>query len=479
MRCHLLWVSVLFISVVSSASVRAQSKVVDSDAAVRAALKKAVGFYRGKAASHGGYVYHYSEDLRRRWGEGEVSAETIVVQPPGTPTVGQAFLKAFEATDDPFYRDAAREAAKALVRGQLQSGGWTQVIHFGPAKTLGKYRKRPGGSWNASSLDDGQTQSALQLLAKVDFVLGFKDAEIHEAALFGLNALLDAQFPNGAFPQVWTGPVARQPVVPARYPDYDWKTEGRVKNYWDHYTLNDGLAGTVAETLITAHRVYKDDHYRAALARLGDFLVLSQMPEPQPGWCQQYGFTMVPIWARKFEPPAITGWESQDVMETLIKISQYMREPKYLEPIPRALAYFRKCLLPDGRVARYYELKTNKPLFMDAEYRLTYDASAAPSHYGWIQPSRFDRIARAYEDAKAGTEPPSRTKRPSQADVQKIIEQLDDQGRWVSTYQGETLVGQPRFPASFRYIASEVFCRNVTMLCDWLDRGDRAAGSKP
>jgi hypothetical protein len=64
---------------------------------------------------------------------------------------------------------AARETAEALVYGRLQSGGWTQVIHFArPARgRLGRYRKGRGGSWNVSSLDDGQTQAALQCLIQV------------------------------------------------------------------------------------------------------------------------------------------------------------------------------------------------------------------------------------------------------------------------------------------------------------------------
>jgi hypothetical protein len=99
--------------------------------------------------------------------------------------------------------------------------------------------------------------------------------------------LLKAQFPNGAFPQGWTGPVEKQPVVKARFPDYDWRTEGKIKEYWTAYTLNDNVAGTVADALIVAHQVYKDEKYKAALAKLGDFLILAQMPDPQPGWCQQ------------------------------------------------------------------------------------------------------------------------------------------------------------------------------------------------
>lgn len=432
-------------------------------------LKRAAVFYCGQVASHGGYVYYYSEDLTQRWGEGAATPDTIFVQPPGTPTVGMAYLTAYAATGDTFYLDGAREAAEALVYGQLQSGGWTQVIHFGPAERLGKYRRGQGGSWNVSSLDDGQTQAALTFLMLADRALESHDAEIHEAVAYGLDALLKAQFPNGAFPQVWRAPVLPQPVLAARFPSGDWRTEGRIKEYWDYYTLNDNLAGTVAETLMTAHRVSGDEKYRSALEKLGDFLLLAQMPEPQPGWCQQYNYEMVPIWARKFEPPAVSGGESQDVMETLIRIASYTGQRRYLEPIPRALAYLRRSLLADGRVARFYEFQTNKPLYMDGQYRLTYDDSAAPSHYGWKQPARLDRIERMYRNpsVEVGAATP-RTAEELQAEARRIIRELDPQGRWVTVYAGERLVGQPKFPPSFRYISSEVFSRNVETLSEYL-----------
>jgi PelA/Pel-15E family pectate lyase len=439
------------------------------DDALRA-MKKAAAYYRGTVASHGGYVYYYSLDLTDRWGEGKATPDILFVQPPGTPTVGMAYLKAHAATGDKFHLDAARDAADALVYGQLQSGGWTQVIHFAPANRVGKYRNGKGGNWNASSLDDGQTQAALRMLMRTDRALDFKNAAIHEAVLYGLDALLKAQFPNGAFPQVWTKPVEPKPMAKAKYPDYDWKTEGRVKNYWDYYTLNDGLAGTMAEVLIESHQIYKDDRYKAALARLGDFLILAQMPDPQPGWCQQYSYDMVPIWARKFEPAAVSGWESQDAMRTLITIARYTGDKKYLEPIPRALAYFRKSLLPDGKVARFYELKTNKPLYMNAKYELTYDDSAAPDHYGWKQPARFDQIERAYRDARDGVPAPDRrpTAKDLEPQVRRIVRDLDDQGRWVSVYTGEPLTGQPKFAPQSRYLSSDVFSRNVGTLSEYV-----------
>ncbi len=464
-------VRVAVLSLLAFASpLRAQEPNADLRADAAKALKTAATYYRTKVASHGGYVYYYALDLKDRWGEGAATADTIFVEPPGTPTVGMAYLKAFEATGEKLYLDAARETAGALVYGQLESGGWTQTIHFGKANRVGKYRNGKGGSWNASSLDDNQTQSALVMLMRTDRALDFKDKEIHEAATYGLDRLLGAQFRNGGFPQVWTRAAEDYRATPAKYPDYDWKTEGRVKNYWDFPTLNDGLAGTVADVLIEAHRTYKDDKYKAALAKLGDFLVLAQMPDPQPGWCQQYSREMVPIWARKFEPAAITGWESQDAMRTLITIARTTGEKKYLEPLPRALAYFNKSLLPDGRVARFYELKTNKPLYMNAKYELTYDDSEAPTHYGWKQPARFQEIEKEYEDAKAGRAPEAKP-RPAkelEAAARRAVKELDAEGRWVSAFAGERLTGQPKFAPGFRYLSSAVFSRNVEALSAYL-----------
>jgi PelA/Pel-15E family pectate lyase len=429
----------------------------------REGLKKAVEFYRSKVAVRGGYVYYTSLDLRERWGEGRATPDQIWVQPPGTPTVGLAYLRAYDATADRLYLDVAREAAEALVYGQLESGGWTNHIDFNPGKgRIGKYRNGKGGSWNSSSLDDGQTQSALRFLLRADEALEFKHPAIHEAARYGLDALLKAQFPNGAFPQVWTAPVPSKPILKASYPDYDWKTEGRVKAYWDLYTLNDSLAGTVLDTLLEALRVTKDERVRTAIEKLGDFLILAQMPEPQPAWAQQYSDEMRPAWARKFEPPAVSGWESQDVLETLIRIAAATGQKKYLEPLPKALAYLKKSLLPDGRLARFYELRTNKPLYMDARYQLTYDDADAPSHYGWKQPARLDRIERLAN----GTS----TDRSGdlEKEVREILKALDAQGRWVSVYDGEGLVGQPKFARGFSYLSSAVFSRHVETLSEFL-----------
>jgi hypothetical protein len=439
-----------------------------------AALKKAATYYRTTLASHGGYVYYYSvEDLTKRWGEGAATMDQIFVQPPGTPAVGLAYLKAYQATGDAWYLDAAKETAHALIYGQLESGGWRQTIDFDPKGTMvGQYRNGRGKGRNHTSLDDNQTQAAILFMARTDYALDFKDAAIHESALFALDALLKAQFPNGGFPQGFTGPVAAQPVVKANYPD-PWPRTWPNEHYWDYYTLNDNVAGTVSEALLVSFYLYKDSRYRDALKRLGDFLILAQMPEPQPAWAQQYNFAMQPAWARKFEPPAICGLESEDAIRTLLKISRLTGEIKYLQPIPRALEYLKKCRLPDGRMARYYELQTNRPLYMnrkDGNYFLTFDDTDLPSHYGWKQPTEIDALEREYNDWKAGKPRMLPKTKPAEleAKARKAIADLDAEGRWISTYTNERLVGQPKFKPGFRYIGSNVFIQNVELLSEYV-----------
>ena len=227
-------------------------------------MRKAAAFYRNSISTRGGYVYYYSVDLIQRWGEGVAERDQIWVQPPGTPTVGMAFLKAYEATGDSVYLNTAQSAAEALVYGQLKSGGWTNMIDFNPRGRVAQYRNGRGGGKNNSSFDDGQSQAAIRLLIQVDKALEFRNPKIREAAKFALDAMLAAQFPNGGFPQVWTGPVARQRILKASYPNYDWRTEGRIKNYWDMYTLNDNVCGYIAETLIDAYRIYNDERFLTA-----------------------------------------------------------------------------------------------------------------------------------------------------------------------------------------------------------------------
>ncbi len=447
------------------------------------AMKKAMAFMTSRVAVHGGYVYDVTLDLKTRRGEGAATETEVWVQPPGTPTVGVAYVRAFEATGEQAFLSAATQCANALIYGQLESGCWTDRVDFDPkGKHTGRYRHQQGNAKgrNYSTLDDDKSQSALRLLMEVDRAHEFKNEAIHEAVMFGLEALLKAQFANGGFPQGWEKPVEPGIAVKASFPKYEWRTEGKFKNYWDFETLNDGLAGTVTKTLQLAYETYQDERFRNAMLKFGDFLILAQLPEPQPAWAQQYNHMLQPIWARKFEPPAVSGRESEDAIETLLYLTDTTGERRFLAPIPNAIRWLKGSMLPDGQIARFYELETNRPLYLTKDdYALTYDDSNLPTHYSFKSQCNVLKLETRYQ-ALMNRQPQTLTDRNNSTDrvalpnnrsskstlktlrqeADRILRELDNEGRWVS---GKKL------------IESDQFSRNLTRLAEYVAAAEIAS----
>lgn len=105
-----------------------------SRAEVLKELRKAAEFYRTKVSTEGGYHFYYTADLSYGRSEHEEGFTQVTVQREGIPSVGMAYLEAYDATGDRYYLDLARDAAYSLVKGQHCSGGWDYVIEFDPAK---------------------------------------------------------------------------------------------------------------------------------------------------------------------------------------------------------------------------------------------------------------------------------------------------------------------------------------------------------
>jgi hypothetical protein len=104
------------------------------------------------------------------------------------------------------------------------------------------------------------------------------------------------------------------------------------------------------------------------------------------------------------------------------------------------------------------------------QYTLTYDDSRLPRHYGWKIDSRLDELEKEFERVKREGSKPTTETAPAQleAEVRKIVNTLDDQGRWITTASGERLVGQPKFRPGDKYISSAVFSHNVELLSRYL-----------
>jgi len=438
-------------------------------------LRRAVDFFRQHVSIQGGYLWRYSADLTLREGEGRASKTTAWVQPPGTPTVGEAFLQIYRNTGDRYYLSAARETAMALVRCQLKSGGWDYRIEFDP-----DHRKRysyrllgeNGGSRNTTTLDDNTTQAAVRFLMNIDRQLEFQDEKIHEAARYAFQSLLRAQYPNGGWPQRFSNypDPDKFPVRKAGYPE-NWPRTYPGVDYRSFYTFNDNTIADTISLMLDAGEIYSEPTYREAAIRAGDFILLSQMPDPQPAWAQQYNHQGHPAWARKFEPPAVTGGESQGIITTLLMLYRRTGEKKFIEPVPRALAYLKSSLLPDGRLARFYELKTNRPLYFTRDYQLVYHDRDLPTHYGFQVSSRLERISQQYEQllergpdkAPPGSPQVQRAQlTPSlRGAAEEVVAALDDRGAWV---EEGSLKYQADGDNASRIISCNTFIHNATLL---------------
>jgi hypothetical protein len=321
---------------------------------------------------------------------------------------------------------------------------------------------------------------------RVDEARRFKHERIHEAVLYALNHLIEAQYPNGAWPQRFekTTDPTQYPVKKASYPD-SWSRTFPDERYSGYYTLNDRAILDMIATMLEAGRTYREKRFRNSGERAGGFLLLAQMPDPQPAWAQQYDRDMHPAWARKFEPPAVTGGESQAVMRTLLMLYRETGDRKYLEPLPRALAYLRDSRLADGQLARFYELKTNRPLYFTREdYELTYSDADMPTHYSFKTADQTDAITSEYErllnmdpeELKATTRASKpRMSRGLEQQVRAVIAALDEHGRWVEEgrlrYHGED-------DPTRRIIDCQTFITNMKALSNYL-AATQSDGARP
>ncbi len=203
----------------------------------------------------------------------------------------------------------------------------------------------------------------------------------------GLDYMLAAQYPNGGWPQFF----------PLR------------EGYYTHITYNDDAMVRVMSQLrdIAAGQApYAFVDYarreRAALAVAKGIEVILATQIRQDGqltvWCAQHDErTLAPAWARRYEPASLSGNESVGITRFLMSIPN--PSPDVIAAVTGAVRWLEANAIqgvrfenftgpdgaPDARVvsdtqagrlwARFYELETDRPLFMDrqsvARYRFS------------------------------------------------------------------------------------------------------------
>ena len=436
------------VSLVRKSNVATQPSEGSQAFRVQAALDRALEAFAALRV-HGGWPMAYSSDLSKRWGEwSECDEWQITVQPPATPSVGAVYLRAASVTENRRYLRIAREAADILAAGQLANGGWWHEMRLdakGPAEYY--FLKDKGDRSKAdlfctATLDDRTTQGAIDFMMRIAAETG--DRQYRSSARAGLDSLLSAQYPAGGWPQ--------------HYPPGSG-------GYHRYLTLNDGAGTDAMMTLLRGYHQYDDGRYLAAALRAAQWLIDFQLPDPHRGWAQQYTLEGEAAPARWFEPPACCSAVTANVMNTLVEIFLKTGDKRYLSPIPDAIAWLEKSEIRPGVRARFYEIGTNRPIYVNNERQVVYDQVDLRPGYGWEggygssaianyrKMMRLGRIAYTKDRQYTTLEEEQARFRTLERRVEQVLARQEPEGYWIA---GER-------------ITCGAFVASCNTLCDYLE----------
>jgi PelA/Pel-15E family pectate lyase len=208
-----------------------------------------------------------------------------------------------------FATDSAQRMAGIILSFQAPNGGWSKHVDFT------KHGRQPGESYFAesadwewiSTIDNDQTTEEIHFLALAD--RAHNDPRYERAIVRGIDYVLESQYPNGCFPQV--------------YP-----LEG---SYHDAATFNDN-ASVNALTLLREDSIggypYSPTPQRRRAARAvakGIECILDSQVRvggKLTGWGQQHDpLTLEPTSARSYELTSLTAQETAAIVDLLMTIA--------------------------------------------------------------------------------------------------------------------------------------------------------------
>ncbi|HEX6738658.1 MAG TPA: pectate lyase, partial [Vicinamibacteria bacterium] len=278
---------------------------------------------------------------------------------------------------------------------------------------LGTEPRLKGQSYSASegweyvgTFDNGATTEQLRFLGRAYEAHG--DACHARALQAGVEYVLQAQFPNGCWPQVY--PLAG--------------------GYHDAATYNDDAMVHVLRLLQEVEERGRGwvpeatrDRVRAALRRGVDCVLASQVVvEGRPTvWAAQHDpLTLAPVAARAYEPASLSGHESAGVVDFLmglpggdarVDVAVAAAAAWFRAHALQGLAYERRQLLKRPGAgplwARFYEIGSNRPIFSNRDgivrYRWEELGEERRLGYAWytVSPAATLRVYKARSGSSA------------------------------------------------------------------------------
>ena len=266
----------------------------------------------------------------------------------------------------------------SLLSFQTPSGGWSKGTDFLT------HTRTPDTAFGREfdyipTFDNGATTSELRLLANTNHSY---EPDVTQAIVKGLTLILDAQMPNGGWPQSF----------PLR------------GGYHDLCTHNDNATANILELLIDALRLPNlygvDTELQTrivvaidrSLAHISNEQVWTSATEG--AWGQQHDpIDHRLVSARSFEPAALATMETANLLRVLMQVPE--PPDSIIKAIHGGVAWLKKHRIDELRWQRY----DNQPS------ELIYDEKAPPLWPRFIdpdteQPIFGDRNARIYHDVR-------------------------------------------------------------------------------
>lgn len=288
--------------------------------------------------------------------------------------------------DKKWYGSAeALAIAKNVIQYQSSQGGFPKSTDLARAP-LTSGDVPPEGRGRANSIDNDATSVPMEFLAKV--ITATNEESLKASFARGLDYLFAAQYPNGGWPQFW-------PL--------------RGDEYYSRITYNDAAMIQVMNLLsgvVGGKEPYEFvDANRKTKATISvekglDCILKTQVKQngKLTAWCSQYDEkTLQPAWARKYEPPSLSGGETVGIIQYLMSIEN--PTPAIIDAINSGVSWLKSVAIKgvrldkkrnsDGRVerilvkdseapllwARFYELGTDRPIYLDRDSAFHYEYS--------------------------------------------------------------------------------------------------------
>jgi PelA/Pel-15E family pectate lyase len=284
--------------------------------------------------------------------------------------------------DEWFKSEEGRAITKNILAWQTKTGSW-------PKNT--DTSKPFDGKETTGTFDNGATTGELRFLSRAFNVT--HDPRLKEAFSKGLNHILEAQYPNGGWPQF--------------YPPGN--------GYHKHITYNDNAMVRLMNFLrdVATKKDFdfveadKKKSAQSAFDRGVDCILKTQVKVDGvlTVWCAQHDEkTLQPASARAYELVSLSGSESVGILNLLMSLEK--PGPEIIRAVDAGVAWFEKVKLTgirqtkvdgDKRIisdptapplwARFYEIGTNRPFFCGRDGIKKYDIAEIESErrngYAW------------------------------------------------------------------------------------------------